>query len=587
MRNMLASRLIAVSTAGLLLPVAALADDRESCKQAPSTYGEELTASIAACSALIDRDRNDADAYRNRASGFISLEDYDKASDDVDTAIAIDNTSARAYRMRSLVRQFRGEFEEALSDLTHASELEPQSTEYPWAMARMLGVAGKYDEAAEQASKAIALAPSVEGYAERAGYYRYANRTEEALADYDKAIELTPQAIEQSSLKADYLFQLGRPDEAFAVYTKVIEANPGIADAYLARALAYATAGRKDEALADYAKVIEIHPNKGYRLRGEHFERAEQYDLAVADYSKLIELEPESGEPYFRRAGAYRAMKNTQAANEDLGKAIALEPGATHYYANRISLNRESEGEDAARLVLADYDKLVEIDPKTYYVERGDYLRGRKDYLAAIADYSKAIAAGDTSKQLYEKRVAIYRDMGDFIAAADSLSVMIENEPDTIALIAARGYANLRAGRVAAAVSDYVRTLGRIVKLMFASAEDLGKDSLYAARRSRRSRVLNAGRHRAAFLRKRQFFADALADPTKSISLDGLAGTYEARAALYVQMGSFEAAVDDFSKLIELQPDTIAVYGARVTPTSGQDGSRQLRSTMQCCSPVS
>jgi tetratricopeptide (TPR) repeat protein len=58
----------------------------------------------------------------------------------------------------------------------------------------------------------------------------------------------------------------GDSDQAIADYTKAIESNSRYADAYVSRGIVYQAKGDKDRAIADYTKAIEIDPRE---LAGE------------------------------------------------------------------------------------------------------------------------------------------------------------------------------------------------------------------------------------------------------------------------------------------------------------------------------
>ena len=96
----------------------------------------------------------------------------------------------------------------------------------------------------------------------------------------------------------------GHYDEAIADYSKAIEISPGYAEAYNNRGVAYHNKRQYDEAIADYSKAIEISPRYAgaYRNRGVAYRKNGQYDEAIADYSKAIEISPRYYKAYFNKA---------------------------------------------------------------------------------------------------------------------------------------------------------------------------------------------------------------------------------------------------------------------------------------------
>jgi tetratricopeptide (TPR) repeat protein len=79
----------------------------------------------------------------------------------------------------------------------------------------------------------------------------------------------------------------GDSDQAIADYTKAIESNSRYADAYVSRGIVYQAKGDKDRAIADYTKAIEIDPRyaEAYVGRGIVYRLNGDSDHALADYT--------------------------------------------------------------------------------------------------------------------------------------------------------------------------------------------------------------------------------------------------------------------------------------------------------------
>ena len=56
-------------------------------------------------------------------------------------------------------------------------------------------------------------------------------------------------------------WQIGKTDKAIADYSKAIEIDPKYAEAYCNRGVAYGKIEQWDKAIADFNKAIEIDPN--------------------------------------------------------------------------------------------------------------------------------------------------------------------------------------------------------------------------------------------------------------------------------------------------------------------------------------
>ena len=100
-----------------------------------------------------------AGAYHNRGFSFYNQRQYQKAIDDYDMSISIDDRNTDSYINRANAYVALAMNDEALADVSKAIELSP---EYPV------------------------------GHSNRAMVYYFLDRTTEALVDIDKAVELAP-----------------------------------------------------------------------------------------------------------------------------------------------------------------------------------------------------------------------------------------------------------------------------------------------------------------------------------------------------------------------------------------------------------
>jgi len=85
----------------------------------------------------------------------------------------------------------------------------------------------------------------------------YSYKTEEALKDFDKAIELDPLFDQPYFYRGNIKYGLGDYNGALFDYNKAIELNPGFADAYFNRGNVYESINQRDKACADWIKADE------------------------------------------------------------------------------------------------------------------------------------------------------------------------------------------------------------------------------------------------------------------------------------------------------------------------------------------
>ena len=161
---------------------------------------------------------------------------------------------------------------------------------------------------------------------------------EEAIKDYDKAIELNPNYSDAYNNRGVSKSDLGNNEEAIKDYDKAIESNPNNSDAYNNRGNEKNNLKQYNEAIKDFNKAIELNPNNSsaYNNRGVAKKNSGKYEEAIKDYNKAIELNPNNSEAYNNRGNAKKNLEQYQEAIKDYNKAIELNPNNLDVYFNMV-----------------------------------------------------------------------------------------------------------------------------------------------------------------------------------------------------------------------------------------------------------
>lgn len=121
------------------------------------------------------------------------------------------------------------------------------------------------------------------------------NKLEQALADFNKSIELAPNVTDPYLNRGTALEGLGKWDAAIADYNRVLELDPNDAMAYNNRGNAEAGLEKWDRAIADYQKSAQIAPNFAF-ARANYvlalYETGEK-DKAIKEMKNIIRKYPQ------------------------------------------------------------------------------------------------------------------------------------------------------------------------------------------------------------------------------------------------------------------------------------------------------
>lgn len=121
--------------------------------------------------------------------------------------------------------------------------------------------------------------------------------------------------------------------EAIAEYNKAIEIEPRYAMLYISRGNIYAHKGRYAKAIFDFTKAIEVNPKdaEAYNNRGNAYANKGQYHPAITDQNRPVEINPRLAIAYVDRGLVHmEQLGNKKKACSDWKTACEL--GECYYY---------------------------------------------------------------------------------------------------------------------------------------------------------------------------------------------------------------------------------------------------------------
>ena len=190
----------------------------------------------------------------------------------------------------------------------------------------------KWDEAIAVFTKIIRLEKAPErkanAYNERGNAYSLKEAYDRAIADFDKAIALNPQAAAAYRHRGLAYLAKRNHGHAIADFDKAIALNPQATAAYSDRGLAYLAKRNHGHAIADCDKAIALNPQDAaaYSVRGVAYWVKGSHGRAIADFDKAIKLNPQDAAAYSARGIAHRVKGAYGRAIADFDKAIKLNP---------------------------------------------------------------------------------------------------------------------------------------------------------------------------------------------------------------------------------------------------------------------
>lgn len=236
-------------------------------RAAESFEDQDFASAIIELTAALRIEPANAPARINRANAYGILREHHKALADLE-AVLNENLSvddrAEALSLRGRTNAQLHRDEQAEHDLTAALRLKP-----------------RHRSARTWRSKV-----------------RLVNEQwAQCLADCTELIELIEPPDAADFWRRGVCYEnLERPEEALADFNRAIDASPNLWRAFLSRALLHHDAARYVEAIADFSAVLKLRPDyvTGLCCRAECHLESGRADLALRDCDEAMRIEPGS-----------------------------------------------------------------------------------------------------------------------------------------------------------------------------------------------------------------------------------------------------------------------------------------------------
>ncbi len=173
------------------------------------------------------------------------------------------------------------------------------------------------------------------------------------------------------------------------------------------------------------------------------------------------------------------------------------------------------------------------------YLQEGETLLIQGEQKTAIEQLTKAIELDPTLLDAYLNRAIIYYEIGDAENAIADLDHVLRHKPDVPAAYYWRGRAYMHLGKTDLALAD----INQAIEL----DPDEPANPLF----------------RAFVHLCREEYETAVEDNTKAIQLGFEEEGYSNRALVLAEIGNSQAAIEDWTRVIALNPDDASAYCRR------------------------
>jgi tetratricopeptide (TPR) repeat protein len=496
----------------------------------------DLDRAIADYDRAIQIDGKDPFRWNNRGLAWKRKGEFDRAIADFDQAIKVDAGYTAAYTNRGQAFEDKGDVVRAKADYRAALALPQKYGNGKWAHDKArerlaaLGpdtpstspppaprASATTAEDDQKACNSVETKPD-EGLAactrliesgrlkghelaithyNRGTFWYEKDDNDKAIADYSKAIEISPSYASAFNNRGNAWSAKGDLDRAIADYDRAIEIDPKDPFRWNNRGLAWKRKGDHDRALADFDQAIKVDPGytAAYANRGQTFEKKGDIERAKAEYRAALAVPQKYGNGKFAHDKARERLIALGVASETLPPpsarvgtssfevdqklcnssetkpdegiaACTRQIASGRWKGHNLAISYYNRGifwydKDELDKAIEDYTKALELSPEyaSAFNNRGNAWSAKGDLDRALADYDRAIQIDGNDPFRWNNRGLIWRRKGEYDRAIADFDQAIKVDPGYTAAYTNRGQAYEGKGDKERARADYEAAL--------------------------------------------------------------------------------------------------------------------------------
>ena len=269
---------------------------------------------------------------------------------------------AAAFAQYGMALFDSGEHSRGLAAVTEAMRLNPDAGRYAFLRGVMHHQLSDCRNAQPDFDRALALGEArPEAYLYRGQCYREEDALR-ALADFDMAIRLTPEAADAHFGRAAALAEIGRRTEALASAETGVSLAPDKPESYVRRAFIQNHGGKRALAKADLAQALTLDADfiPALVALAELTYSDGQLEAAIGYYDRILKIAPGNGGILNNRCYLAAEMGRLDEALRDCDASIAIEATDINLDSRGFTWLKRGDAEKA----LADFDAALALNPK-------------------------------------------------------------------------------------------------------------------------------------------------------------------------------------------------------------------------------
>lgn len=336
--------------------------------------------------------------YSFRAEAYLALGEWDKATDDIVSALYI-NGNDKAFQL--MLRLKDPAMALLIAKLKIRMTKEPNDSNWPYYLGLEYEISHEYAKAItyyEKSQKIEADAPNLRRISQ---CYYYLGNFQCAYNYINQAVEMDSTKTNYRATRAEMLYELGKPQEAIKAYDELIAYDPEQANYYHRRAFIKSIIGDYEGAIDDETLCLAISADGSaypYVVRGESYMALGNIDKARNDFKKAIAQEP-TPDTYENSQYAYLGLGYIDKAIEVNDTILKRNNDAASYYDAACLYARMQQRDKAMQYLKKAFEMGFVRFAHIEHDHDMDYLRNSAEFKSLINTYRQKVEQNNAAIQ--------------------------------------------------------------------------------------------------------------------------------------------------------------------------------------------
>lgn len=302
---------------------------------------KQLDTALTDFSTAIQIDPKYVQAWNNRGLVRLARNQYVEAVSDFNHAIEIDPTYADGFNNRGFAWYQQGVYDKALTDFDTTIQLNPEYVNAYNNRGMLFMREKQYQQAVADFTTAIDIDEvNIKHWQNRRAAYEKLGQTELAEADgehmkwllqlgrLNATVARNPDVPQAYVLRANHFAEAGRSEIALSNFERAIEVAPDSAAGLVGRAEWWFNQGEYQKTIEDCTAALAKEPShKALAIRGDAWFNIGRYDEAIEDFTTARRLDDTVAEAFFRRAKLREQAGDVAGAQSDIAMGQRLKVG--------------------------------------------------------------------------------------------------------------------------------------------------------------------------------------------------------------------------------------------------------------------